>query len=144
MYESSATAELTEFREEMGTTLGVIRGVQLEHDSLIRETQRTVVRMEKIQQTHGRRLERLEDKVDRLEGKVDRLEGRFDRLEGRFDGLEGRFDGLDGKVDGLEGRFDGLDGKVDGLEGRFDGLDGKVDGIGETLQEVLRRLPAKN
>jgi predicted nuclease with TOPRIM domain len=102
MHEGSATVELAELRDEMDTTLGVLRGVQLEHDVILRETQRTVARMEKVQQTHGRRLERLEDKVD--------------HLEGRFDGLEGR----------------------------LDGLDAKVDGIGETLQEVLRRLPARN
>jgi predicted nuclease with TOPRIM domain len=113
--------------DELDTTLGVIRGVQLEHDLLIRETQRTVARIEKVQQTHGRRLERLEDKVD--------------RLEGRFDGLETRFDGLEARFDGLEAKFDT---KFRDLDTKFRDLDTKVDGIGETLQEVLRRLPAKN
>src|SRR5262249_9318124 len=72
MQESRATTELAEFRDEMDTSLGVLRGVQLEHDLVLRETQRTVTRVEKVQQVHGRRLER-------LEGKLDHLEGRFDR-----------------------------------------------------------------
>lgn len=68
----------------------------------------------------------------------------YDLIEERAAEVRLRFSEVDRRFDGVDQRFDGVDQRLDSMDQRFDAVNATLREHGDTLAEILRRLPEPN
>jgi archaellum component FlaC len=86
--------------------------------------------------------ETLGKRFDRLEERLDSMDARFDGMEKRLDGMDARLDSMDARLNGMDARFDGMDARLDSMDARLDGMDARFDGMEERLGGMDARFAA--
>jgi tetrahydromethanopterin S-methyltransferase subunit G len=83
---------------QQGVSLRAISDTVIDTKTIIEQHTGRLTAIQRTLGLHGRRFDKIDERLDGMHGRLDDADGRFDGVDERLDGMDRRFDEINGTL----------------------------------------------